>query len=265
MEAQAPQAFPSVEPLKTETASIDSPTESINSPTESKEDTFADQVNTTVASMTKVKGKWKIPDDTVSEELKTAAISERRFRDTQSAFHDSRKKVKALESINDKITTHMIENATAHLTIAQHEELDELKLQNPDAWREKLNEHEAGAKKILQSKVQEFTKESKEVSESELRLIQLEEFRDKSGLNITDEVIENELPPKYLRELKSGKLTFQDFLVQAGEFLTKGGAIKDSDSNPTNPTNLTRLPGTSYPSSKARAGDILQTYKNAIL
>lgn len=233
-----------------------------------KELTFADKVNAVVGKMVEANGVWQIPEEVAKdlpEEIIFAATQEKRLRDTQNSFHRVNKKAKELETINSKLTSHLVDNATLHLSNEQKEELEGLKIQDPDKWREKLNEYETEARKILTQKVSEFTTEGQVVSELEERKIKLAAFTESTKIELTDDIIQNELPAAYSRQLEKGEITFDEFLTKAQKFLTKGKVIQGSTEDPDKTTNLGKLAGGPEPDKEAQEGDLEQQYrKNTI-
>jgi len=231
--------------------------------------TFDQQVNDAASKMVENdKGVWELPAEaleSVSTEVAYAAKLEKRFRDTQGAYTKATKKNKELETVNGRLESHLIESATNHLTEDQRNELDELKMRDPDSWREKLNEHEQTAKKLLQDKIADYRKEGHELSELERRKIQLADFSERNNIKLDDDVIENSLPASYSKQLADGKITFEEFLGKAQKFLTadkviKGADDKDGDNKP----NLGNLPGGAKPSEQAVGKDIITSYKGEI-
>lgn len=235
-------------------------------PTENQTVTFEQKVNTVISKMVEKDGKWELPDDItdVDEAVLYAARSEKRYRDTQGAYTKSRQKIKEIETINDRLTSHLVENATLHLNAEQLDELEELKLRDPEAWRTKLNEHESTSRQILKDKIEGFRKDGEKLSELEVRQIQYEAFTESTGIELSDEIIENQLPASYSKQLEAGTITFDQFLEKAKDFLTKDKVIKGANDTKPNSTSLNDLPGGSKPTEKATDGDIVASYNKEI-
>lgn len=235
--------------------------------TEEKKD-FKTVVDSVVATMVQGEdGNWQIPEDVLQDsapEVIYAAKLEKRNRDTQSAYTKARQTVKSLETVNSRLTEHLIENATLHITDEQRAELDSLRATNPEAWREKLTTYEQEAKTLVSSKVQEFTAEGTKVSELELRQQKVDAFKEEVGIELTDAFIEENLPAKYIKDLEKGTIDFDEFLKRSKAYLTKTKIIKGSDEEVDNAPNLGALGGGHKPSNKAVAGDIIQSYKTEI-
>ena len=90
-------------------------------------------------------------------------------------------------------------------------------------------------------------------------------FSKDTGIELTDEVIANDLPPRFLKELETGKVTFEEFLTNAGEFIKADKIIQGSDeSTDDNTKDLSRVAGGQQPSTQAQEGDFDETYKGVI-
>ena len=239
-------------------------TENTNTPAEQ---TFEDQVNTTVSSMTEdTDGNWQIPEDVeVSDEVRYAAGLEKRRRDTQAAFSKKSAEASQLEAENRALTNEWQKDGVK-LTTTQQEELDELKYSDPDKWRLKLNEYESEAQKKFQERSNEVSASAKTETETERRNKLLQEYNAANpDFQITDDVVDNELPPKYLKQLTAGDITFEDYLDKAKEFLSTGKVIKGaSDELEDNDPNFHKAGGGAKPSEEAVAGEAQESYKKEV-
>lgn len=239
-------------------------TESVES-TEAATPSVQEQVNALIGTMVQDDdGKWHIPEDQledVPEAIVYAAKQEKRFRDTQGAYTKSRQRLKELETTNEGLIEHMVNNATLHLTDSEREELDDLRTSNPEAWREKLNEHEENARKIQQDHINTYREKGKKASESELRADAYKEFTERTGIQLSDDVITNQLPAAYTKKLDAQEWTFDQFLSEAEKFLQPKATIKGSKDKPTNDTDLSKVPGGQEPSDAAIAQSVIQSYE----
>ena len=228
---------------------------------------FEAEVSSVVDQMVQdEKGNWQLPDGLeASPQVIVAARYAKRHRDTQSAFTKDRQRLKALETAKSKLEEHVLQTATMHLSDDQREELDELKLRDPDQWREKLNEYETQARDILRTKLQTINTESEQASELEIRQAKLEAFVESTGIELNDDVIEEQLPAKFTKDLEAGKTTFDEFLEQAREFLETPKVVKGAkDKVPGANPDLGKAPGGSKPSPAATAGDIVSSYDKEV-
>lgn len=201
----------------------------------------------------------------VPEELVFAAKAELRYRNTQAGFTKAQQEVKKLSKVKDELTKKLEKSVSLKLTKAQKDELDDLKLNDPDAWREKLQEYETEAKKTFKETLKEIEKEGENYSELELRQAKLEAFSEETGLKLNDEIIDEQLPAGYKKKLESGAWSFDKFLEQAHKYLTSGKVVKGAgEPGAPGEHNLNQLPGGKKPSKAAVEGDIVDNYSKAI-
>lgn len=229
---------------------------------------FRDTVNELVGKMEKGEdGKWNLPEDVakdLDEPTMYAVTAERRVRDTQSSYTKSRQELKQAQAIAEGLEGRWLESEVA-LTKEQKFELNELKKTNPERWRAKLNEYEEAGKTQLKDELSTIRTESASKGELEVRKDQMAAFSESTGIELTDEVVANDLPPRYMRDLEAGNITFEDFLNQAGEFLTKNKVIQGADESTDDDTkSLGTVAGGKEPSQEAQAGDLDETYKDVI-
>lgn len=234
--------------------------------TESK--SFQDQVTEIVGKATdNGSGVMVLADDVLkelSEPLAVAAKTELRYRNTQSSYTKTSQKLKEVSTVNEKLIEHLTDQVTIHITPDQRRELDDLKRRDPEAWRAKLNEHETEARRILTEKLQGYEQAGKQMSELEVRAAKTAAFKETTGIEITDDVVDNQLPASYKTRLASGAITFDEFLELAGKFLTGSVVIKGAKDVPAKDTDFKKLPGGSRPDDQAIEGDIVKTYKHTV-
>lgn len=231
--------------------------------------TFQEQVNELVGKMQKGEdGKWTLPEDVAKdlpEELSFAVTAERRVRDTQSAYTRAQQELRKQEAIAKGLEEKLMTSEVA-LTKEQRYELNELKKTDPEKWRAKLNEYENKNKTTLTKELDKIRTESAHKGELEVRKEQMAAWSESTGIALTDEIVENELPPKFLKELEAGKITFEQFLNKAGNFLNAEKVVQGS-TEPTDDNELTlnQVAGGKEPSKQAQEGDFEQTYEKATI
>lgn len=227
------------------------------------EQTFEATVNEALASMEQDdKGTWKFPDGT-PEEVKYSAMAEKRRRDTQSALTKEQLKTKAIATERDKFRSRLEDRVQLNLSVEEAEELEDLKQSDQDAWRAKINEHETKAKNQLKQELDEDSALSGENAELERRTALLEEFNKANpAIALNDEVFENDIPPRISKKLANGEVSFEEFLVEAKEFLSKGKVTsrKAEDVEP----NLNDVGGGGNVTDTEIKQDIVKSYKNEI-
>jgi len=226
---------------------------------------FEEEVKTVIEKMTQdEKGNWTLPADVqAAPEVLYAAKLEKRFRDTQGAFTKAQQRAKELEITNGKLTEHLVNNATLHLTDQQAEELDQLKKTDLDSWRNKVNEYEGQARSLLQAKATEFHSEAQKATELERRKEKLQQFTTETGIEVTDELISTRLPSKVLSDLQTGKITYDDFLKEVKNYV-KPTVIAGTTTEPEEDIDLGKLPGGSEPAKKDVEKDFIASYKKEV-
>ena len=226
---------------------------------------FADRVNEVVSSATvDESGNLQLPDDIEADEaVLYAAKLEKQRRDTQSSYTKAQQRAKQLEAENNKLAEKWQEDALKNLSIADQAEMEELKLQDPDAWREKMNELEEEQRNKFTERRQSVSQEAQQLTELELREQQLEEFNKANpDFQITDDVIDNDIPPRLTKQLENGDITFDEFLNKAKDYVQKPKAIKGAQA-PNDP-NLGEAAGGHKPSEQARKKQMSNDYNQEI-
>lgn len=183
-------------------------------------------INDTIAATTRdAEGKLVIPEGT-EEAVAYAVRAEIRRRDTQAEYTKNKQALLALEAENQKLAESWEKDAIANLSSADQARLEELKVQDPDAWRAEITELETAKRAQFQEKRTAISQEASQLSELEQRKLQLEEFNTNNpNIVLTDEVIANDVPPRITRKLEAGTISFSEFLTEVSEYLSKGKAI----------------------------------------
>lgn len=213
---------------------------------------------------TDAKGNLQLPDD-LDPDVAYAATLEKRRRDTQAAHTRDRQELNALKSENQILLEEALGVTELELTEAQLEELEDLKVSDPDKWRQKMNSYESDAKKQKRTKVTEKVKEASKTSldqeELERRKGVLAEFLEAhEGFHLDDDVIANDIPPRITRKLEKGEISFEEFLEQCYEYTNTGKVVKQEKTNEG--PNMSRAPGGKNPAEKAVKEDIVASYAN---
>lgn len=233
----------------------------------SGEEDLDTQVNTLVESMVQDDdGKWKLPDGTEADPaIVYAAKAERRRRDTQASYTKSRQEAKKLQTVNEKLQSEVLNTATVHFSDEEREELDELKMRDPDAWHKRLTELTDNKKKTLKDKLADFDKEGERMSELEIREAKVAAFNESTGIELNDKIIGEQLPAAYTKQLENGDIDFDQFLEKAAKFLQGQVTTKPQGKEPGKPNpDLSKLAGGDKPTDKAVETDIVQSYDNEI-
>ena len=229
---------------------------------------FKDTVNELVGKMVQGDdGNWVLPEEAakdLDEPTLFAVTSERRYRDTQGAFTRAQQTAKKNEAIAAGFQERLLESEIV-LTKEQKFELNDLRKTDPEAWRTKLNEYETAAKASLTTELEDIRSQSSNKGELEIRKDQMAAFSEETGITLTDEIVKNELPPRFMKELEDGKITFEEFLVSAGEFIKAEKVVLGADDDTDDKTkDLSKVAGGQEPSEQAQRGDFVETYETTI-
>lgn len=223
--------------------------------------TFADRVNEAVNEMkSDDKGNYVLPEG-LSEEVEFAAMAEKRRRDTVAAFTKTNQENKALKAEKSVLSKKALTNVEVKLTAAQEEELEDLKFSDPEAWRKKRNGYEAAA---LEQHQKELDEEVKKVSTSSLEEEEIgrRELVHKEFLKANPDFtldIDEDIPPRIMKKLADGKVSFEDFLQECYDYSKTGKVVKQQESTLGQP-NLGKVGGGSNPDKNAVKEDAIISY-----
>lgn len=213
------------------------------------------------------KGNLTLPDEVLADVdpiVALAAKNELKYRNTQKGYTQTRQELKKISTVNQKLIADLERQAKLTLTAEQRDELNALKIKDPEQWREKLQAYEDAAKQSLKDKLKSYEQEGQQLSELELRKQMVQAFAESTGIELNDDIIDNELPPKYKKDLEAGKIDFSTFLTQAAEYLTKGKVIQGAGPGEKNQPNLGKVGGGRQPTTEAQSHDIVERYKKTI-
>ena len=186
-------------------------------------------------------------EDGIDPVLLFAAKTEKRRRDTQASYTRSQQDLKKTQLLNQRMAETLETELVKVLPAQAAAELEELKHQDPDAWRAKITELENTRKSQVQEQLQAIEQEAGNKSELEVRIEQLRAFQEANPtVTINDEVIENDIPPRITKKLETGKISFGEFLEECRVYLAKGKVVDKGDT----PTDIPDLGSASGSSSK---------------
>jgi len=221
------------------------------------------QINAAINGRTEVEGKMQFADD-LDPMLKYAANAEVRRRDTQASYTKTQQENIALVSENGQLANTWAEEVSKHLTADQQSELEELKHTDQEAWREKINTYEGqNASRVKEKHTKIKAKASEETSLQQRERILKEHNEANPKFALTDDVIDNDIPPRITKKLEEGKISFEEFLTEANTFLSSGKVIAPGEQAP-NEIDLGKQGGDHKPSADAVAGDIKESYAKEI-
>lgn len=233
----------------------------------SENDKFESAVNDAVKNITRGNdGKYIIPEGT-SIEVKHAAISEQRRRDTQSEYTKMSQTKKALEAENNALKKRAVSEVTIELTTEQTEEMDNLKFSDPEAWRKKMNRYENEARdkqtKAMNDEIAQVSADTLAKDELEHRKDILSEFnQEHPDFQLNDDLIKNDIPPRITKKLETGKITFVEFLKEVYDYTKTGKVIKQDTT--TKQPNLSKIGGSHMPDENAVKVDTITSYNKEV-
>ena len=225
---------------------------------------FADRVNEAVKTIKKdEKGNYVFPED-ASDEFKFSVTAEIRRRDTQAEFTRTNQEARALKAEKAALLQKLHGDVTVALTDEQAEELEELKFSDPEAWRKKMNKLETEARN---KRISEIDEELKQVSTGSLETEELERRKqvltdfvaEHEGFELNDQVLANDIPPRITKKLETGAISFEAFLQECHDYLSKGKVVKQTDEGLGQP-NLSKVGGGSRPDKNAMNEDYIRSY-----
>lgn len=183
---------------------------------------YEEEVNKVISeATTSGDGKTVFAEGT-SEHLAYAANAELRRRDTQSAYTKNQQRTKALEAENAKLANSWEADAVSNLSNLESARLEELKVQDPDAWRTEIANLEDQKRTEFKDKRQVISDEATASTEMDRRVASLDAYNlANPDAQLTDDVIDNDIPPRITNALKDGTLTFDEFITKASGYLAK--------------------------------------------
>ncbi|WP_432645691.1 hypothetical protein [Methanobrevibacter sp.] len=155
------------------------------------------------------------------------------FKDTQAAYTKARQEVAALKAKNAALEKAIVDKGV-QLDPAVAEELERLKYEDPEAWRQKLNAIENAKAKEVTS---EITRQAEVARRKEVLASWNQENQD---AQITDYIVNNVLPAGLTNKLKKGEVSFEGFLAEASNFLrqTKVGPGNSQNAGKKDPMSI---------------------------
>lgn len=227
--------------------------------------TFEAKVNELVSQATFADdGTMQLPEGVEADEaVLYAAKLEKQRRDTQASYTRAQQERKRLEAENAKLAEHWQQDAIKTLSATDRADLEELKATDPEAWRERMNQLEQEQIQKFNERRNTISQEASQLTELELREQQLEEFNQANpDFQITDDVIDNDIPPRLTKQLEKGEISFTEFLEKAKKFVTTPKKVVGQQA-PGEP-NLGQVPGGHKPSEGARQQQMSNDYNNEI-
>lgn len=211
------------------------------------------QVNDLISKATRDEaGKIVFPDG-ADPALLYAARAEIRRRDTQAEYTKSQQKLRQVEQLSDKLTEELETAIVSSVSATEQARLAELKHSNPDAWLTELRKLEDTAKGQAKERIDQVRNTTNALTETERRAQVLQDFLQANpGINIDDDVITNDIPPRLTKQLADGKITFEKFLEESAKILKGETVIKPGEKAPNLP-DMSKVAGGNNADSASRS------------
>jgi len=211
------------------------------------------------------KGKLQLPDE-LSDVEKELIRQAKRTRDAQSALSKLREEKIAIEAKAGVLEETVKKVLPADLGLSDDEqaELETLKYRDPDAYHIRMTELEkanaAKAEETVTGLTTEAIEKAKQSHIAQNRLAVLEEFRSANpDLQLTDDVLVNDVPPRFMNELNEGKYDYNTYLEKVAEYIKTGKVLPSKGS--AEEKSLGDVTGGLTPGKKAAENAGKQDYK----
>jgi len=201
-------------------------------------------------------GKFVYPEN-VDPWAKVAIANEKKFRDTQSGFTKVTQELKVAQAELDVLRGKL----SSGLTQEQVTELNDI--DDKEEYFAKRAEYEAQANDTFSEELEEVRTKTATEIERERREVALTEFNKGRKIPITNELVDNEVPPKFYKQLEAGKITFEQFLADVAKFVDTPKKMANTETE-KNVTNLSDVAGGDTPSGEKRYDNIEETYASLV-
>lgn len=221
--------------------------------------TFEEQVHATLAQL-----QEGVEPEGVAEEVLYAARSEKRYRDTQGAYTKATQRTKQLELENAELARSWEQDATRVLSPREQAKLEELKVSDPDTWREEITKLENAKKTEFSTKRQDISKKTARDLEIQRREELVSAYNTANpDTPLTDEVIEQDIPPRLTKQLEKGEITFDEYLAKCDKYLNSPRKLATEEEAPHSPS-LQGARGGAKPAKEAIAAQSSSDYTKEI-
>ncbi|RLA58326.1 MAG: hypothetical protein DRQ78_12205 [Epsilonproteobacteria bacterium] len=201
------------------------------------------------------KGKLQLPDD-MPDWQKHVVRAEKRQRDAQSELGRTQAQLRESKAVTDVLMATASTMVPDDFQLSDDEltALDKLKTTDPDKYRLEVNALEAKAKEAQKEKLAELTTKAAtaatDAHTTKNRVTVLAEFRDANpDLVITDDVLVNDVPPRFLKGVQDGEYDYATYLSMVKDYV--GTGKKAPEGNEGDPHNIHKMNGSQTPGKKA--------------
>ncbi len=205
-------------------------------------------------------GKFEFPADT-PQWAKVAIANEKKFRDTQGSFTKSSQENKLLKAENDALKGKLAGHTA--FTQEQHDELETLKITDPEAYFDRRTEYEAQATNQYDTELEDVRNKTAGEIELGRREQYVEVFNKDRKIPITQAVIDNDVPAKFFKQLEANEVTFEEFMSNVAGFVDTPKVMGNADRE-VEMTNLSDVTGGSTPSKEKQYDNIAEQYAKIV-
>lgn len=228
------------------------------------DNSFAAEVTSVAEQLVKNDdGKLVLPEGVdASEQALYAAKLEIRRRDTFSSYSKVKNENVALTAENTEMAKQWEEDALANLSSEEAAELAELKESDVDGYIAKKGEYTQVAKEKFGNRRTQVKETAQTETELQRRTRLVEEHNEANPkAQLTQDIIDNDVPPRMTKQLADGEITFDEYLAKVTNYLTTNKVIGVPGQKEEEP-NLSHSGGGSTPEKRAVESDIKESYKN---
>jgi len=187
--------------------------------------TYEEQVNDALSKFADDgTGKMVLPAElNLDEGLRYSVMAEKRRRDTESALSKAKSSLTSATAERDALQKRATATVPLVLSAEKAAELAELQLTDPEAWRQEVNAMETAASSALSEELTTLSTNAAQAAEQTRRIGVLAEFNlQHPGAEVTDATLASDIPPRISNKLKDGKISFEEFLTEASDYISKG-------------------------------------------
>ncbi len=209
----------------------------LNSVNNQKTSNFTDTVNEIVGRVSNNETLEDIRNSYDSQALYAAQLSIDNNK-LKNKLNQTSNEVSVLEQEKQFYADSLQNNYSMSLSMDERNRLDQLKMEDPDKWRDTLNRLEQDKKQLAKKEYEDIEKKIKEKVYSEIKENQIKVFeKENPELSINFEMLQEEVPPKYIKKYNEGEIDTKQLLEVAKTYITKKKKINVETKNmPNNKT-----------------------------
>ena len=217
------------------------PQSTVTDTTEQNTLTLGQQANEFLRSaQTDDGGNLILPDD-IPNELKELVVTEKKFRDTQSGYTKSRQEVAELKAENEALLAKV---GSANISPEDQEALNAIKYEDPDRYFAERTRLENEAKTRGNAQVQDTLNIARQTAQETYRQEELKrrtkilaDFQSNTGFQLTEDIINKDVPPRIQDKLKNG-MEFGAWLYEVKTYLDTPKRVENEQID--NVTNISQ-------------------------